>query len=219
MALKTRTEEDKISRRTLQAARESTDVRTDDAIQLADFATKEECVVAIRTLWERSQRNFLTIGRYLIRAKEKLPHGDYEEMIRTNLPFSRSVAYMMRTVAESLESRKITIERLPMDYSTAYHLVSLPDDQYEMARQRDLVKPSLTRKEIMTFRRELTGESKRIDGLPKTRKALLKSRERLVADVEALQARIAEIDRRLGGEVIDGTARIIDVSAESSTTN
>ncbi len=205
MALKTRTDEDKISRRTLQAARESTDVRTDDAIQLADFATKEECIVAIRTLWERSQRNFLTIGRYLIRAKEKLPHGDYEEMIRTSLPFSRSVAYMMRTVAESLESRKITIEHLPIDYSTAYHLVSLPDEQYDLARQRELVKQSLTRKEIMSFRRELTGEAKRMNGLPKTRKALLKSRERLVADMESIKARIAEIDRRLAVDVINGS--------------
>ena len=92
-----------------------------------------------------------------------------------------------------------------MDYSTAYHLVSLPDEQYDLARQRELVKQSLTRKEIMSFRRELTGEAKRMNGLPKTRKALLKSRERLVADMESIKARIAEIDRRLAVDVINGS--------------
>ena len=168
-----------------------------------------ECIVAIETLWERSQRNFLTIGRYLIAAKKKLPHGEYDAMILDKLPFSRNTAHMFRTVAESLENRTIEPEALPRDYSAAYKLVTLQPAQLEQARSRDLVRPTLTRKEIDSFRREFTSTTTRMDGLPKSDKALLKARRKLIDEMETIRRKIAEIDERLGTRIIEGTSRVL----------
>ena len=215
MAIAIRTKDDKFSKRALQAAGENTDERTAGIEQMAGFTTKEECVVAIRTLWERSQRNFIAIGRYLLQAKEKLPRGDYDEMIRTNLPFSRSLAFMMRTVAESIETQRISLDLCPPDYATAYQLVSLPDDKFEMARQLNLVKPTLTRKEITLFRRTHIDSAKRADGKPKPRKALMRERASVVERIAELNRRLGEIDRELGTALIDGTSHVVDESAVS----
>ena len=214
MAIAIRTKDDKFSKRALIAAGENTDERTAGIEHMADFSTKDECIVAIRTLWERSQRNFIAIGRYLLQAKIKLPRGDYDEMIRTSLPFSRSLAFMMRTVAESIETQRISLELCPPDYATAYQLVSLPDDKFEMAKQQNLVKPTLTRKEITLFRRTHIDSAKRADGKPKPRKALIRERASVVDRIAELKRRLEEIDRELGAAEIDGTSHVINISSD-----
>ena len=42
------------------------------------------------------QRRVLMIGRYLNRAKTMLPHGEFQHMIKAELPFSEQVAYEIR---------------------------------------------------------------------------------------------------------------------------
>lgn len=212
MAVAIRTKDDKFSKRALQAAGEMVDERTAGIEQMAEFTSRDECVVAIRTLWERSQRNFITIGKYLLWAKKLLPRGEYDEMIRTSLPFSRSLAFMMRSVAEAIETKRITPELCPPDYATAYQLVSLPDDKFELARQHELVRSTLTRKEITAWRREHIDAAKRADGRPKPRKALLKERSSVIERIEALTKRLAEIDRELGIGVIDGESTVIGLT-------
>ena len=201
----------KMSRKALERAGENTDERLVNAQTVVDFRTADDCIAAIRSVWERSQQNFITIGRYLLRAKEVLEHGEYDLMIKTRLPFSRSLAYMMRRVAEAIDTRMIEEARCPTDYTTAYHLVSLTPEQLALADSRELVKPDLTRREIMEFRKELTGGVQKVSGAPKSPKALLKRKTRIEAQMQALQAELDEINRTLGGRTIDGVATTIDV--------
>src|SRR3954467_14895359 len=55
----------------------------------------EEYVSEISRLWNRAQSAFLEIGRLLIRAKDRLPHGEYVAAVEAELPFSARTAYQL----------------------------------------------------------------------------------------------------------------------------
>ena len=206
----------------LRAAGETVDERTDAIVNTIEFKTKAECITAITTLWERSQRNFVAIGKYLIRAKEKLAHGEYGKMIESELPFNRSLAYMMRTIAEAIESRKISQDECPTDYATAYRLISLPPDKFQLAREKSLVKPNLRRYEIIDFRRQFLEPPKMESKEPKSTKARQARKNKLLAKIAEferetarMKAEVIELCKRLGEH--DPFAPIIDLEAASYT--
>ena len=45
---------------------------------LPRFTTIQECADQINALWSQAQHCFVNIGRHLLDAKERLPHGEYE---------------------------------------------------------------------------------------------------------------------------------------------
>ena len=219
-ALVPRTKKDIDAKAALRAAGETTDERTDAIVLTAEFRSKEECITAITALWERSQRNFIAIGKYLLRAKEKLGHGEYGKMIESELPFNRSLAYMMRSIAEAIESRKISQDECPTDYATAYRLISLPPDKFQLAREKALVKPTLRRHEIVDFRRAFLETPKSEEPLSNkaklTRKNKLMTRIRQLEE-EALRVKreVAELCRQLGER--SPFDNVIDLEASSYT--
>ena len=52
-----------------------------------DCDSAQEFVAEIEKLWGEAQEKFLTIGRYLVQAKVRLRHGEFEQMVATQLPF------------------------------------------------------------------------------------------------------------------------------------
>jgi hypothetical protein len=74
----------------------------------------------------------------------------------------------------------------------------------DLARQRGLVRPNVTRAAITSFRTELRQE---IRSTPQA-ELLQKERLRLLREIELMQQRVAEIDAEVGRErlVIDGDA-------------
>ncbi len=194
----------------LKNAGENTDIRmgafTDG---VTECRTKEEYVQAIASLWSSAQEKFLTIGRYLLTAKEKLEHSEFERMIEGELPFKKSVAYILRRVAQAVDSRMLERDECPRDYMTAYQLVSLPPPHFEIARQKSLVRPTTTRKEVLDFKRSL----KETEAVSEGRKVLARRRSSLMSQIKKLQEELAEVERKLeAGEhnVIDGVA--VDVT-------
>ncbi|HEY8610091.1 MAG TPA: hypothetical protein VIL69_02225 [Roseomonas sp.] len=187
-------------------------------IQATSLETRAEYVKEIGRLWTQAQDRFLQIGNYLIFAKMKLQHGEYERMISEELPFQRSVAHALRAVAEAVRDERLFKDELPNSYSTAYLLTSLPDDGIEEARNRGLVGPDVRRAQVAQFCREF-----RQKGLPNTtsQSLLLKERDALLLQRRRIDERLSQIERALGeqgkggrrrGAVIDGKA--IEVAAE-----
>ncbi len=191
-ALVPRTKKDIDAKATLRAVGETVDERTDAIVMTADFQTKDECITAITVLWQRSQRNFIAIGKYLLRAKDKLGHGEYGKMIETELPFNRSLAYMMRSIAEAIEHRRITPDECPTDYATAYRLVSLPPDKLDLAREQHLVKPTLRRHEIVEFRKAYLAEPVAEIKAPVSDKAKRSRKAKLMAKLRQLELDVAQ---------------------------
>lgn len=165
---------------------------------------KTAYVAELSRLWRESCERFLAIGEYLLLAKEALPHGEYEQMVASELPFGRSVAHALKTVAEAVRAGRLAKAELPLSYATAYLLASMSPPHLDLARQRGLVRPNVTRAAITSFRTELRQETR---SNPRA-ELLQKERLRLLREIELMQQRVAEIDAEVGREglVIDGEA-------------
>src|SRR4051812_5373358 len=70
----------------------------------AKLLAREEFATEIRRAWAESQESFLLIGRYLIAAKEQLPHGEFMDMVTTDLPFSHQAANKLMSVVRFVET-------------------------------------------------------------------------------------------------------------------
>lgn len=155
----------------------------------------------IARLWSEAQDRFLKIGRYLVRAKEALPHGSFEAMIADELPFGRHVAWQLRTVATAVDGGRLIEDELPNSYATAFKLATLDDEILERAKAENVVRPNVTRAEVTSFVRRVAGEknfqSDLNSQLLDERRTLELKLKRLFAEQEAMQARLTEIKRTL----------------------
>jgi hypothetical protein len=170
----------------------------------AALETKADFIGEIRRLWEDAQRRFLTIGRYLNAAKQRLPHGEFELMIASELPFSRQTAFYLRTAAAVIDEGRLLESEVPNSYATVYQLATLNDGQLALARQKNLVRPTVTRDEVLAFKRSLKPVPQN-DG----RITLQQRRDRILAEIECLRAELEEIECALGTVTIDRTAQTV----------
>lgn len=184
----------KISKNALQA-----DIRFPTAIEAApimrELVTRDEFAGEIRRLWDRAQDQFIAIGRYLEQAKEKLPYGEFEEMVERDLPFSSSVARRLRTATAMIDSGEVSAEALPSSYSVVYELASMTPEERGRAAEAGLVRPDVTRKELVTFKRSLRNPAED----PNRSVEANEENERL-----QIEARIIELQReqsRIGREI------------------
>ena len=153
----------------------------------------EAIVAEIDKLWGEAQDKFLAIGRWLNHAF-KIHHRTFEETIVRRLPFGRIVAYQLRVVAEAVDSNRLPEPLMPRSYSTAYKLVSLPAVDFEEARNRNLLRPDVSRPEVERFKRDLIRE--REPRLSRTQ-ALRHERGKLEAEAAELEKRFREVRERL----------------------
>lgn len=162
-----------------------------------DLATRSEFVREITRLWGEANDKFLAIGRYLIIAKEKLPHGEYQPMIDNDLPFSPMTARQIVTATNAIDSGMLPRDRLPPSYTTVYLLTTLSDEERAAADTAGLIRPDVRRKDIRTFKQTLAAS--RVGEFDRLRA----ERDRLMAEHRRIHARLAEIDTMIGGEIID----------------
>jgi hypothetical protein len=156
--------------------------------------TPDDYVEAIGRLWARAQSAFLDIGRLLIRAKDKLPHGEYMAAVEERLPFASRTAYQLREAArwalEMDRRRAITLDRLPGSYSTIYLLSTLEPPLLEAAEAEGIVRPELRRSELIAWRRAKGRAGEQRPSLEARREKLLKERERLDDELRKIEAEL-----------------------------
>ncbi|WP_158601086.1 DUF3102 domain-containing protein [Teichococcus wenyumeiae] len=115
-------------------------------------------VLEIQKLWDDAAESFLTIGRYLVQAKQNLKHGEFEQMIRHELPFDKNVAHRLRRVAEDIDKGRLDASKLPRNYTTIYRFVTMNDALLERAQQEGVMHPEVTHRQIHTFLRQVRDE-------------------------------------------------------------
>src|SRR3954468_7984996 len=91
----------------------------------AKLLAREEFATEIRRAWAESQESFLLIGRYLIAAKEQLPHGEFMDMVTTDLPFSHQAANKLMSVVRFVETADFPLNALPSASETCYQITTL----------------------------------------------------------------------------------------------
>jgi hypothetical protein len=149
--------------------------------------------------WRDARDSFLAIGRALLSLDEILTRAELARLRQGSerlLPFSDATATQLRQIARAVESGRLPYDLCPGSYGTAYQITLLNDRQLRIARTRGLVRPDVTRREILALRRELDAEATppgRVD-----RAALRAERERLAERRKTLAAELAALDLRLG---------------------
>ncbi|CAO3438067.1 DUF3102 domain-containing protein [Azospirillum doebereinerae] len=146
--------------------------------------TRQEFTQEIRYHWNRSRKEFLSIGRYLNRAKETLPHGEFESMIASDMPFSVETAFRFRAVADAIDTGRLTMDVLPGAESVAYQIVTMSPDELEQAKAVGLIRPDVTRRQLIAFKQSLR---------PVKAPPPADARKELLRDYARQKARLAEL--------------------------
>ena len=165
----------------------------------------------VGALWGQAQRSFLAIGRYLLRGRAVIAermnrenpemgeadrrsaaYSDYKRLILAKLPFGSKVANQMECVARAVfETERLREDELPHNYSVAYQLTTLTDEEIEAARAQGLVGPKAKRDLIIEMKRRRKAEGEE-------RQASLRARRaRAVARIDALRKEVEDLDREL----------------------
>lgn len=166
----------------------------------------------IGVLWRTAQEKFVMIGRTLEAAKNTLKHGEFENMVRTMLPFSEKTAYQLRMAAHAIESGRLPADRIPPSYTITYLLSTFDDEQLEKAEQAGLINQQVTRSQLVQFKKANTPHLAPPPIVDNSELRL--ERDRLVKEVQAMQRRIKEIDSLLSGS-FKPTGKITEVESSS----
>lgn len=169
----------------------------------------DELVTECNRLWAEAGAKFLAIGRYLqcefLRTQRD---GTFESTVIENLHFGRIVAYQLRTIAAAVDGGKIAEEVLPRSYATAYKLICMPIDMFDVAKSRGLVRPDVSRPEIERFKREMVQQRSTKEDPLRTKQAerekIRSDVARLIERISVMNARIAEINEEIGPDGGDG---------------
>ncbi|MDP2955431.1 MAG: DNA methyltransferase, partial [Longimicrobiales bacterium] len=100
----------------------------------------------------------VTVGLLLIDAKRLLPRGEFELMIRDDLPFSVATARKLRAIAAHEVLRERSIQNaLPPDWTTLYELSLLPEPVLAAAVADGRVHAGMTGAEARRLRQAVAG--------------------------------------------------------------
>lgn len=171
----------------------------------------EIIVREVSALWATAQRTFLTIGQYLVAAKNKIESdvrtsgdrlteterraaalGQYRRLILQRLPFGDKVAHQLETVARAVfETRRIGVDEMPSSYSIAYQLTTLDDEELAAAKAEGLVSNTVKREQLLEFKRLRRSTTIARHTELKARRA------RILAAIKKLESELASVDEQL----------------------
>lgn len=162
----------------------------------------------IQKEWSDARDSFLAIGRALLSLEHELTKSEFALLRRGTerlFPFSDATATQLRQIARAVDGGRIPLDACPGSYGTAYQITLLTDNQMRIAREKGLIRPDVTRREIMQLRRDVQRlevapqPSGRVDRgrLREERGQLADRRTRLIEELTAIERRIGDIDTLL----------------------
>lgn len=162
----------------------------------------------IQKEWGDARDSFLAIGRALISLEAELTKTEFTRLRNGTerlFPFSDATATQLRQIARAVDGGRIPATACPGSYGTAYQITLLTESQLRVARERGLIRPDVSRREIMQLRREVPADGVetplpgRLDRarLREERARLGERHARLAEDLAMLEHRIAQIDELL----------------------
>jgi hypothetical protein len=171
---------------------------------LKDFGANRAAYAAeVNKLWQQARDKFLVIGRYLMRAKAALEHGEYEAMVESDLKLGKNIAWQLKAIAEAVDGGRIEEKELPRSYATALKIVRMDDVALERARSEfDLA--GVGRPEIERFIWRLEERQQpRVEFLVRQRDKLARRLDALTREQEDARLKLADIEAELGGKLIE----------------
>lgn len=103
--------------------------------------------------WRKSVEAIVETGRLLVQAKQELPHGGFETMVETKLPFGKRTARMLMQIANHpvLADRNHGAD-LPASWRTLAELSKLSEAELRPALAQHKIRPDLKREDVPKIR-------------------------------------------------------------------
>jgi hypothetical protein len=102
----------------------------------------------ITACWRASVEAIIEVGQLLRAAKAALPHGAFNKMIASDLPFSDSAARKLMKIAEKFSNSE-HVNDLPPSWGTLYELTRLSKTQFAAKIADGTIRPDMERKEAI----------------------------------------------------------------------
>jgi hypothetical protein len=168
---------------------------------------------------EKQLDAIIEMGRALIRAERVFTRQEWDHLLAGGqrlIGLPKNTASMYRAIARDIDAGRLPRDHCPESFSTAYILTTYEDWRLDAAKERGLLRPTVTRKEIEHFKRlppaEIQAEGKggragNGSGWQEEKEATkleaeerdLCARERRLLDaLAAVQGRLAAIRQQLG---------------------
>jgi prefoldin subunit 5 len=203
--------EDRVALEAIREVFAGTDLPDDQEKVRRILRTRSE----IQKEWADVRDSFLAIGRALISLENELTKAEFARLRHGTerlFPFSDATATQLRQITRAVDGGRIPADACPGSYGTAYQITLLTESQLRVAWERGLIRPNVTRREIMQLRREVPVDGAkpppgRIDRarLREELDRLSERRIRLAEELAMVEQRIAQLDELLS-PVIDGEA-------------
>ncbi|GAA3658660.1 hypothetical protein [Acetobacter lovaniensis] len=160
--------------------------------------------------WSQARDSFLAIGRALLDLENVLSKAEYIKLRQGSdrlFPFSDATATQLRRIAKAVSDGVIPLDACPGSYGTAYQITLLNEHQLRVAKERGLIRPDVTRREIASLRKETVIKpeiSGRVDVnvLKEEYRKLLRYREKLESEMTVVDSKIQDI-RGLLGDLVE----------------
>jgi hypothetical protein len=142
----------------------------ENEVSPATLRTREQWAKHISSLYCKSA---FELGCELSRAKKALPHGEFLQMIETDLPFSASTAQRLMKVAADPKLRNAAhAQHLPAAWPTLYELTKLDDKSFAEGVESGAINADMTRADAVETRKvtlQITHKPKPINEVKITR--------------------------------------------------
>jgi N6-adenosine-specific RNA methylase IME4 len=103
----------------------------------------------IRAAWQSSFDGIMECGRLLVEAKEQLDHGQWLQLIDSQLPFKANTAQrLMKIATDERLTNAAHAPFLPRSRETLYELTKLPTDVFEQKIADGTIHPDMQRSDI-----------------------------------------------------------------------
>jgi N6-adenosine-specific RNA methylase IME4 len=121
------------------------------AVTEIDPQTAAEFAERIAGCWRKSFEGIVETGRWLVRAKDALEHGEWTQLIEHSLPFKPHTAQRLMAISRD---ERITnpahVRVLPNAWGTLYELTKLDDTSFQHRITDGTIRPDMERRDIAT---------------------------------------------------------------------
>jgi N6-adenosine-specific RNA methylase IME4 len=113
---------------------------------------RAEWAARIRAAWQSTVESIFETGRLIAAAKDELDHGEFLEMVTTDLPFGARTAQRLMAVAEDERLSNTThASLLPPSWMTLYEITKLSDDEFEAKVADGTIHPEMQRRDLIDW--------------------------------------------------------------------
>lgn len=118
--------------------------------------------------WRASVQAIIDVGRILLEAKARMPHGAFGDMCETQLPFSARTAQRLMAIASDNRLTNPThVSLLPASWGTLAELSQLSDDEFSSGLAQKIIRPDMIRADVEHIRalvRPIESQAKATEG-------------------------------------------------------